>query len=261
MTDILQATKDTQITKEKIIEIGSLQKSFGNVRALQGLDFNLYKGDIVGLLGDNGAGKSTLVKILSGFYRPDQGYFNFNGQKVNFKKYTVATAREMGIETVYQDKALGDQQPLWRNLFMGRHLKNRWGLIDIKKEREAATQLIQDLGFSGAGIFPDTPAGVLSGGERQGLALGRAMYFQAKVVILDEPTTALAISEVDLVLDFIKKVRERGGSVIFITHSMDHVWQVANRFVVMAHGRVFGQWNREQLTLESLFNHLRAALR
>lgn len=251
----------TVSTREKIIELGSIQKSFGNVRALQGLDFTLYKGEIVGLLGDNGAGKSTLIKILSGFYRPDRGYFNFDGQEVDFKKHTVAATRKMGLETVYQDKALGDQQPLWRNLFVGRHLKNRWGLIDIKKEKEAAANLIQSLGFSGVGISPDTPAGVLSGGERQGLALGRAMYFQAKVVILDEPTTALAISEVDLVLEFIKNVGRSGGSVIFITHSLDHVWQVADRFVIMAHGRIFGQWSREQLTLDSLFNQVRAALR
>ena len=244
-----------------LIELTSVRKSFGNVQALQGLDFVVGRGEIVGLLGDNGAGKSTLIKVLSGLHRPDEGSLVFDGQPVDFRRYNVAEARRMGLETVYQDKALGDQQPLWRNLFIGRHLKGRWGLINARRERATARELITALGLSGAGISPDTPAGVLSGGERQGLAIGRAMYFQAKAVILDEPTTALAIGEVDRVLEFIKRVQAQGGSVIFITHSLDHVWEVADSFVVLAHGRVFGRWARHDLTLNGLFERLREALR
>ena len=244
-----------------LIELTSVRKSFGGVQALRGLDFVLGRGEIVGLLGDNGAGKSTLIKILSGLHHPDEGHLIFDGAPVNFRRYNVAEARRIGIETVYQDKALGDQQPLWRNLFMGRHLKGRLGLIDVRRERTAAADLIAALGLSGAGISPDTPAGVLSGGERQGLAIGRAMYFQAKVVILDEPTTALAIGEVERVLEFVQRVRAQGGSVIFITHSLDHVWEVADSFVVLAHGRLFGRWSRNELTLNGLFERLREALR
>ena len=244
-----------------LIELNSVAKSFGSVQALKGLDFVLDRAEIVGLLGDNGAGKSTLIKIISGLHRPDEGRLTFDGSPVNFRRYNVAAARRMGIETVYQDKALGDQQPLWRNLFMGRHLKNRWGLIDVRREREVAAGLLKSLGLSGAGISPDTAAGVLSGGERQGLAIGRAMHFQAKAVILDEPTTALAIGEVDRVLEFTRRVRTQGGSVIFITHSLDHVWEVADSFVVLAHGRAFGRWRRDELTLDELSRRLREALR
>lgn len=244
-----------------LIELNSVAKSFGGVRALRGLDFRLERGEVVGLLGDNGAGKSTLIKIISGLHRPDQGRLLFEGKPVDFRRYNVAAARRLGIETVYQDKALGDQQPLWRNLFMGRHLKTRWGLIDVRREKEVAAGLIKSLGLSGAGIAPDTLAGVLSGGERQGLAIGRAMYFKAKALILDEPTTALAIGEVDRVLEFTRLVRDQGGSVIFITHSLDHAWDVADRFVVMARGRVFGRWKRDELTLNELSERLREALR
>lgn len=243
------------------MEMRGIYKTFGSVRALRGLDFHLKRGEIVGLLGDNGAGKSTLIKILSGFYRPDTGSFAYDGKTVDFSRFDVRSARRMGIETVYQDRALGERQPLWRNLFMGRHLKNRWGLIDVKQERATAAELIGQLGLKGAGISPDTPAGVLSGGERQGLAIGRAMYFDADVVIMDEPTTALALSEVDRVLDFIKGVRAQGRSVVFITHSIDHVWEVADRFVLLSRGRLFGDWIRSALTLEGLLTHLREASR
>ena len=244
-----------------MLELRSLRKSFGNVQALRGLDFSLSYGEVVGLLGDNGAGKSTLIKVLSGLHRPDDGTFYFEGRPVDFRHYNVAAARRMGIETVYQDKSLGDQQPLWRNLFMGRHLKTRFGLIDAAREKAVAAELIDSLGLSGAGISPDSLAGRLSGGERQGLAIGRAMYFQAKVVILDEPTTALAIAEVDKVLDFVKRVRANGGSVIFISHSLDHVWEAADRFVIMSHGQAYGQWRRDELDMGGLFQHLREALK
>lgn len=244
-----------------LIEIKGLQKSFGNVQALRGLDFRLNKGEIVGLLGDNGAGKSTFIKTLSGLHRPEAGEFYFEGQPVDFSRYTVSKARKMGLETVYQDKALADQQPLWRNLFVGRHLKTSWGLIDVKKEKAVAQSLIESLGLTGAGLSPDSPAGILSGGERQGLAIARAMHFAAKVLILDEPTTALALSEVDRVLEFVARFKNKGGSAIFISHSLDHAWEVADRFVLMAKGRIFGQWARADLSLDGLIEKMREALR
>lgn len=244
-----------------LVEMCGIHKTFGSVQALRGLDFTLKRGEIVGLLGDNGAGKSTLIKVLSGLYRPSGGAFYYDGNAVDMSRFDVRSARRMGIETVYQDRALGERQPLWRNLFMGRHIKTRCGLIDARKERRHAAELIAQLGLKGAGISPDTPAGVLSGGERQGLAIGRAMFFDAEVVILDEPTTALALSEVDRVLDFIKGVRTRGRSAILITHSIDHAWEVADRFIVMSRGRLFGEWDRDILTLDGLLAHLREAAR
>ena len=242
-----------------IIRLENIHKSFGNVAALRGLRMTVKPKEILGLLGDNGAGKSTLIKILSGLYTPDTGHLFVEGQAVQWHKHSVKNSRTLGIETVYQDRAVADQQPLWRNLFVGRHLRNRFGFIDVKKEVTVAQSVIDELGFSGAGISPYTLAGNLSGGERQGLAIGRAMLNEAKVVILDEPTTALSLGEVERVLAFTRHVKERGGSVVFITHSMDHVWEIADRFVIMAHGKVFAELQKADTTFAMLLEHMRLA--
>ncbi|OUO93677.1 ATP-binding cassette domain-containing protein [Cloacibacillus sp. An23] len=243
----------------KILEMRGVRKSFGSVRALRGVDFSLDRGEITALLGDNGAGKSTLIKIISGLYAPDEGDVEINGVRVT--RFSVARARALGVEAVYQDRALGVSQPLWRNLFAGRHVKTRFGLIDAKREREAAAEIISRLGLSGAGISPDTPAGLLSGGERQGLAIGRAMYFKAGVVILDEPTTALAVSESEKVLDFMRMLKSEGRSVVVITHTIEHAYRVADRFVILSHGKVFGEWRKDELTEHDLFARLMEAER
>lgn len=243
----------------KILEMRDIRKSFGNVHALRGVDFSLDRGEITALLGDNGAGKSTLIKIISGLYAPTSGSVEINGERV--KRFSVAHARSLGVEAVYQDRALGVSQPLWRNLFAGRHIKTRFGLIDAKREREAAAEIISRLGLSGAGISPETPAGLLSGGERQGLAIGRAMYFKAGVVILDEPTTALAVSEAEKVLDFMRLLKSEGRSVVVITHTIEHAYRVADRFVILSHGKVFGEWGKDELTEHDLFARLMEAER
>lgn len=237
-----------------ILEMRSVRKSFGSVHALRGVDFSLAEGEITALLGDNGAGKSTLAKIIAGLYAPSSGSVSIGGAPVT--KFTVKNARALGVETVYQDRALGYSQPLWRNLFAGRHLVNRFGLIDAAAERAAAAAIISRLGLSGAGVSPDTAALLLSGGERQGLAIGRAMHFRARIVILDEPTTALAVGEVEKVLDFMRRVKEEGRSVMVITHSVEHAWRVADRFVVLSHGKIFGEWSREGLTAAGLLEKL-----
>lgn len=241
-----------------LVEMRGIRKSFGNVEALRGVDFHVMPGEIVALLGDNGAGKSTLVKILAGLFAPDAGTFLFRGTPVNPLRFNVAKARKMGIETVYQDRALGLQQSLWRNVFMGRHIRTRWGLIDAEQERRVTAELLRRLELGGMRLTPDTPAGVLSGGERQGLAIGRAMYFDADLVLLDEPTTALALSEVDKVLEFVREVRDAGRSAVLITHSIDHAWKVSDRFVAISHGRNSGEWKRGELTFDELIAHLRA---
>ena len=243
----------------KILEMRDVRKSFGSVHALRGVDFSLERGEITALLGDNGAGKSTLIKIISGLYAPTSGTVYINGERV--KWFSVAHARSLGVEAVYQDRALGVSQPLWRNLFAGRHIKTRFGLIDVKREREAAADIIAHLGLSGAGISPDTPAASLSGGERQGLAIGRAMYFKASVVILDEPTTALAVSEAEKVLDFMRLLKSEGRSVVVITHTIEHAHRVADRFVILSHGRVFGEWRKDELSESGLFTRLMEAER
>lgn len=242
-----------------LLEMKDIRKRFGAVAALNSADFNVKSGEIVGLLGDNGAGKSTLIKIISGLHTADSGSFVFKNKSIDFKHYTVAKGRAMGIETVYQDRALGFLQPLWRNMFTGRHLKNKAGLIDVAAEKAASAKLLQKLGLGGERVTPDTPAGVLSGGERQGIAIGRAMYFDAELVILDEPTTALAVGEADKVLAFIKDVKEKGKSVIFITHNINHVWQAADRFFVLSQGKNALAAERSEISIEALFRAVRGA--
>lgn len=237
-----------------ILKAEGIHKSFGSVHALRGVDFSLGSGEVTALLGDNGAGKSTLIKIISGLYAPDSGVLAIDGDPV--VRYSVNAARSRGIETVYQDRALGLKQPLWRNLFAGRHIKTRLGLIDANAEREASQSIIKRLGLSGAGISPDTPAGTLSGGERQGLAIGRAMYFKARAVILDEPTTALAVGEVSKVLDFVGRLKEEGRSGIVITHNIDHAWRMADRFVIMSHGKIAAEYAKHEITEDGLMRKL-----
>lgn len=155
----------------------NIEKYFGRVRALKNVNLEIGRNEIVGLIGDNGAGKSTLVKVLTGVYRPTSGEFYFAGRKVNQRTYNVQTAHEYGIETVYQDKSLGEKQALWRNFFIGRQITRPFGFINVKKEKEVAQEImLNTIGFRGRGITVDSKVKKLSGGERQGVAIGRAMY-------------------------------------------------------------------------------------
>ena len=163
-----------------LLSVRGIRKSFGAVAALRHADLDMAEGEVVALLGDNGAGKSTFVRLLSGAGRPDGGTFRFGGNPVDLAKYSVRKARDMGIETVHQDRCLCEGQSLWRNMFVGRHVRTRWGFIDIAAEREATRVMLGEwLGLGGAGLDPDADVRVLSGGERQALAIGRAMYFGA----------------------------------------------------------------------------------
>ncbi|MFR8578677.1 ATP-binding cassette domain-containing protein [Bilophila wadsworthia] len=202
--------------------------------------------EVVALLGDNGAGKSTFVRLLSGAGRPDGGTFRFGGNPVDLAKYSVRKARDMGIETVHQDRCLCEGQSLWRNMFVGRHVRTRWGFIDIAAEREATRVMLGEwLGLGGAGLDPDADVRVLSGGERQALAIGRAMYFGARLVILDEPITALSLKEVKRVLEFIQALRDKGRSVLLVSHHVHQAYDVADRFLFMDKGRTVGEVRRE----------------
>lgn len=208
---------------------------------------------MVGLLGDNGAGKTTLVKILSGVDTADTGGFQINNVSVDLKTYTVSIARHFGIETVHQDRALGEKQAIWRNFFMGRHLKGFLGTIPKKQEQKETLRVLKSiLGLDGAGLSPEAPVSVLSGGERQGLAIGRAIYFNSDIIILDEPCTALAVNEVNKVLSFIKKIKGRRKSAIFISHNIAHAYEVCDRFVFMNHGKIATQFHISDIDLDGL---------
>ena len=239
-----------------VIELRKVSKTFGEVRSLSEVDFTVYPGEIVGLLGDNGAGKSTLVKTVMGYHAPDQGgEIFFNGNRID--DWSTARARALGIETVYQERALCEKQPIWRNMFMGREPRTKWGLLDVKRMRsEAARLMSQHMGFTSAAVHPDNVVTTMSGGEKQGVAITRALYFDAKLVILDEPTMGLSLSETKKTLDFVEGIKKAGKSAIFIDHNIFHVYPVVDRLYVLDRGRVAGVYRKSEITIDDLIARL-----
>jgi simple sugar transport system ATP-binding protein len=239
-----------------VLQLKNVSKTFGEVAALHHINFEVGANEIVGLLGDNGAGKSTLVKIVTGYHQPDAGgEIYWKGAKE--EHLSVAKARDLGIEVVYQERALADLQSLWRNIFMGREVSNRWGILDIAKMRSETNRLMQTaMGFTSAAVTPDSVIKTFSGGERQGVAITRALYFRAELIILDEPTMGLSLSETKKCLEFVEGIKGAGKSAIFIDHNIFHVYPVADRIVVLDRGTIAGQFMKNQLTLEELINRL-----
>jgi simple sugar transport system ATP-binding protein len=234
-----------------------IQMAFGNVVALRDVDFEVCANEIVGLIGDNGAGKSTLIKIITGVLRPTGGRLYLRDQLIDPERYSVRRAHDLRIEAVHQEKSLADQQPLWRNLFVGRQIANRLGFIDVRRQKAIANRLLHEqIGFRGAGIDADSTVGDLSGGERQGIAIGRAMHFDADLIILDEPTVALALKEVQKVLDFVRRIKESGRACIYIEHNLAHVHELADKLVVLDRGEVVGVIGRGQMSLVELTRYL-----
>jgi simple sugar transport system ATP-binding protein len=242
---------------DNILWMTNITKSFGEVKSLRQVNFHVGRNEIVGLVGDNGAGKSTLIKIITGYHQPDPGgEFYFKGQKI--ERMTVAQARALGIESVYQERALADLQTLWRNIFMGRELTNRFGVLDVRRMQQETRKLMtQSMGFTSLAVTPDTRVKTMSGGERQGVAITRALYFQAELLILDEPTMGLSLSETQKVLNFVGEIKQAGKACIFIDHNIFHIYPVVDRIVVLDRGRVAGEFSREQITLDELIARLR----
>ena len=220
---------------EPIIELKNIVKRFGNVEALTGVTMTVRKGEVLGLLGDNGAGKSTLVRTLAGVHAPTSGEVWVKGKLCS--KWSPITARDAGIETVFQDRALAPQHSIVTNIFMGREITNALGLIDTKRQTEEAGRLMREIGFTSKVFSPDSVVGNLSGGERQGVAIARALYNNADVIVLDEPTTALSLTETQKVFRFVEAVKASGRTVIFIGHNIYHVYEIADRFFVIDRGR------------------------
>jgi simple sugar transport system ATP-binding protein len=231
----------------------NIEKYFGLMCALKNIDLEVGSNEIIGLIGDNGAGKSTLVKILTGVFPPTRGEFYIAGYKINQRTYNVKRAHAYGIETVYQDKSLGEKQVLWRNFFIGREITLPFGFINVRKEKEIANEImVNTIGFRGRGITVDSKVSKLSGGERQGVAIGRAMHFDAELIILDEPTVALSLKEVQKVLTFVHKIKEAGKACIYISHSIADVYEISDRFVIMDRGEIVASINKNDITLKAL---------
>lgn len=239
-----------------VFQMKNVSKTFGEVQALRNINFEVGRNEIVGLLGDNGAGKSTLIKIITGYHQPDPGgELYWQGQRI--ERLTVARARALGINPVYQERALADQQSIWRNIFMGREVTNRLGILDVRKMRSETQRLMTEaMGFTSAAVNADSPVKTMSGGERQGVAITRALYFQAELIILDEPTMGLSLSETRKALDFVRDIKKAGKACIFIDHNIFHVYPVVDRIVVLDRGTIAGQFMKDEVTLDELIDRL-----
>ncbi len=231
-----------------LVRMVNIRKWFGKVQALKGVDFAVEPAEVVGLLGDNGAGKSTLIKILSGYHSCDGGEIFFEGRKVNIA--SPRQARALGIETVYQEQALVPYMSIARNIFMGREPVGALGFL---RQQAMRAESVEALGRIELHLrSPDELIEMLSGGERQGVAIARALHFKAKLVILDEPTIALSIKESREVLEFILQLKRQGIAAVFITHNLYHAYPVAERFVVLNRGRKVADVRRTEISIEKL---------
>lgn len=230
-----------------LLEARQLSKSFGHVHALRELSFDIRPGEILALLGDNGAGKSTLVKILSGLYAPDRGTLLFGGDPVRLTGPRDAADR--GIATVYQDLALVDTRDVAANLFLGSEF--HWGpFVNRRKARQEAQTLLDRLGVKIPSV--KVPVSMLSGGQRQGVAVARALVHGAEIVILDEPTAALGVTQTAQVLQLIRDLKAQGKSVILVSHNLRDIWDVADRFMVLHLGALAGVRERDKTTLDDI---------
>jgi len=233
-----------------IVELHNITKRFGSIIALQKVNFYVDKNEIVGLVGDNGAGKSTLVKIIFGVYAPDEGEIIVKGMR--FKRLTPRKAYELGIVLVHQERTLAQNHTIWRNVFMGRELTNKLGFLKIEDMKQIARKSLAELGLTRTSV--DSPVKYLSGGYQQGVQISRALTFDADLVILDEPTNNLSIAEVHRVLEYVRGLKERGKSCVFISHNIYHVYPVADRFVILDRGRVVAEFYKKDVGIDELTN-------
>ncbi|MGY3232478.1 simple sugar transport system ATP-binding protein [Luteibacter sp. HA06] len=237
-----------------ILELDDVSKFFGTVIALQGVTLRLKRGEVHCLLGDNGAGKSTLIKTLAGVHQPSSGSYRVDGQEVRFNSPREALDR--GIATVYQDLALVPLMSVARNFFAGREpRKMLFGVIpviDMNYANETARDKLSEMGIRVRDA--SQPVGTMSGGERQCLAIARAIHFGAKVLILDEPTAALGVKQSCNVLKLIHQARERGISVIFITHNVHHAYPIADSFTLLNRGQSMGTFSKKDITKEAVLD-------
>jgi simple sugar transport system ATP-binding protein len=234
-----------------LVVMENIGKRFGQVTALEGVDFEVKSQEIMALLGDNGAGKSTLIKILTGVHTPTSGQIYFEGKPVQIRN--PQAARALGIETVYQDLALVNTMSLGRNFFLGREPVHRAGPLRWLNMKTMAQQTCDSLADIGIKIrSANEKVGKLSGGERQSIAIGRAVHFGVKLLILDEPTSALSVAESRKVLDYTLNAKARGLSVIFITHNVHHVMAVADRYTIIRHGAKVGTYDKGEVTFDGI---------
>jgi simple sugar transport system ATP-binding protein len=239
------------MTMAHLLEADHISKFYGNIVALKDISMYVDAGEVTCILGDNGAGKSSFIKVLSGAHQPDAGKLLVDGEEVHFG--SPRDARENGIATVYQDLAMVPLMSIWRNFFLGAEPMKGFGPVkwfDAARAKRIVRRELREMGIDIRD--PDQPVGTLSGGERQSVAIARAVYFGARVLILDEPTSALGVKQAGVVLKYILQARERGVAVIFITHNPHHAYPVGDRFVILNRGQSLGAYEKTEIDRQEL---------
>jgi simple sugar transport system ATP-binding protein len=255
MTATETTTPTTADGATPLLEVRNVSKYFGNVNALKDISVGVNAGEVTCVLGDNGAGKSTFIKILSGVHRHDEGELLCEGEPTHFN--SPREAKERGIATVFQDLATVPLMSVWRNFFLGSEPTVGRGplrRIDVKAAQRIMHDEMRKMGIDVRD--PDQPVGTLSGGERQAVSIARAVYFGAKVLILDEPTSALGVKQSGVVLRYVAQARDRGLGVIFITHNPHHAFPVGDRFVILNRGRLVGDWRKNEISRDELVKQM-----
>ncbi|EPE98315.1 MULTISPECIES: ATP-binding cassette domain-containing protein [Rhizobium] len=237
-----------------LLELHNISKSFGALTALRNLSFHIGEGEVVGLLGDNGAGKSTTVNLISGIHKPTDGYLSVDGKKTAFT--CRSDSADAGIETIYQHTALVDSLSITRNIFMGRELTDRFGFLRQREMREIAMEVLQNAVHISGIDSPDTLVGNLSGGQKQAVAIARAVYFKKRVLLLDEPTSALSVRETEALLNQVLKLKAENVSSVLVTHNIYHAYQVCDRFVIMSHGTKVFDVDKADTTINQLTEYV-----
>jgi simple sugar transport system ATP-binding protein len=245
-----------------LLELHNISKSFGRVHSLRGINFDIRAGEVLGLLGDNGAGKSTLIKILAGVHQPTAGELRWNGEPISLPSPRAAMAQ--GISVVYQDLGIIPLLSIYRNFFLGREesvATKLPGFLWLKKAqmRDIARRSLTQLGIHLEDV--DLTVAKLSGGERQSIAIARAVHFQSKLLILDEPTAALSLKETAKVLSYVREAKRQGVAVVLITHNIQHAFEVCDRFAVIFHGRVAEVTDKADASIQELANLINTGTR
>jgi simple sugar transport system ATP-binding protein len=237
-----------------LYEARNVTKKYGSFVALSGMSFHIGHSEVVGLLGDNGAGKSTLVKMISGINPPTSGDIFVNGKKVQIRSRSDSEAA--GIETIYQDIALVDSMSITRNIFMGREIVNRFGFMNHRRMRDLAIEILGSAVQISGIDDPEKEVGFLSGGQKQAVAIARAVYFKRNILLLDEPTSALSVRETEHLLSYVRDLKKEGTSSVLVTHNLYHAFMVCDRFVVMSHGTKVFEAEKKDTSIEEVTDHV-----
>lgn len=242
------------MTPAPLFEVRNVTKRYGSILALADMTFHIAANEVVGLLGDNGAGKSTLIKLMSGIVPFTTGAIYVKGKPTAFAGR--ANSQAAGIETIYQDVALVNSMSITRNIFMGREITNRFGMMDHKRMDESAIEILGGAVQISGIDDPRKEVGYLSGGQKQAVAIARAVYFKRNILLLDEPTSALSVRETERLLAYIRELKNEGASSVLVTHNLYHAFMVCDRFVVMSHGAKVFEAEKKDTNIDEVTDHV-----